>query len=693
MTLLFYDCETYCETPIKNGTHRYAEDVEITIVTWAVDDGPVFVEDMTLEGRAQGLAGLPPQLRRLLEDPAVTVVIQNSGFDRTVMRHAWGFDLPAERVHDTMVQALTHGLPGGLDRLCEIMKVDVDKAKDKAGKALIQLFCKPRAKNVKVRRATRQTHPVEWSRFLDYAASDIHAMRELYRKLPNWNYKGAERDLWILDQKINDRGVAVDVDLAEAAIHAVGHAQQGLRQEISDATDGEIRSAAKRDQLLKYILEEHGIELPDMKASTLERRLADPELSEGVKQLIRIRLQASTTSTTKYAALMRGVSTLDHRLKGTLQFCGASRTGRWAGRLFQPQNLPRPDMKADDVDLGIEALKMGCADLLYPNVMKLTSNAVRGCLVAPAGKKLVIADLANIEGRVAAWLTGEHWKLKAFAEYDAGTGADLYKLAYAKSFNILPEEVDSKQRQIGKVQELALGYEGGVGAFVTFVMTYKLDLDEMADAAFETLPGSAIGQAKHMLAWRKKKGLTTYGLDDRVFIVCEAFKALWREAHPATSSYWSELNDAAIMAVETPGQTIQCRRLKLRRDGAWLRMGLPSGRVLCYAAPEVKGGKLSYQGVNQYTRKWQRLGTYGGKLFENACQAVARDVMADRMPAIEDEGYEIVATIHDELVCEALDTSAYKHEALSALMATNPAWAEGLPLAAAGFETKRYRKD
>lgn len=693
MTILFLDTETFCETPLKHGVHRYAETVEITVVSWAEDDGPVFVEDLTLNPE------LPPRLRQLLEDPEVLIVIQNSGFDRTVIRHAWGIDIDPGRIHDTMVQALSHGLPGGLDALCTVMSIPTDQAKDKAGKALIQLFCKPRPVNAKVRRADRRTHPVEWARFLGYAGSDILAMRALFHKLPKWNYdRDAQsnaavtgHELWQLDQKINDRGVAVDTELAEAAVAAVKIAQQKLKDRVWGLTAGEVASAAKRDQLLKYILAEYGIELPDMKAATLERRLADPDLDEGVKELIRIRLASSTTSTTKYAALLRGVSS-DGRLRGTLQFCGASRTGRWAGRLFQPQNMPRPDMKAEDIELGIDALKLGCADLT-DNVMKMTSNAIRGCLVAPPGKKLVIADLANIEGRVAAWLSGEDWKLQAFRDYDAGTGADLYRLAYAKSFNIRPENVDGKQRQIGKVQELALGYEGGVGAFVTFVMTYKLDLDEMAEAAWDTLPGQALHQAKIMLAWRRKKGLTTYGLDDKVFIVCEAFKALWREAHPETSSYWKELNDAAIRAVENPGVTIVCRRLKFRRDGAWLRMGLPSGRVLCYAAPEIKNGSLTYMGLNQYTRKWGRQHTYGGKVFENACQGVARDVMADRMPLIDSLGYEIVTTIHDELVCETPDDDLFTSERLSVLMATNPSWAEGLPLAAAGFETKRYRKD
>ncbi|EMS7588382.1 DNA polymerase, partial [Salmonella enterica subsp. enterica serovar Newport] len=203
-------------------------------------------------------------------------------------------------------------------------------------------------------------------------------------------------------------------------------------------------------------------------------------------ELLAIRLQASTTSTSKYKSLMKGVSS-DGRLRGTLQFCGASRTGRWAGRLFQPQNLPRPSLEQEQIDEGIEALKAGCADLLFDNIMELTSSALRGCIMAPEGKKLVVSDLSNIEGRKLAWLAGEQWKLDAFREYDEGTGPDLYKLAYARAFNISPDNVDKYQRQIGKVMELGLGFGGGVAAFLTFALVYGLDLDELANAALPNI--------------------------------------------------------------------------------------------------------------------------------------------------------------------------------------------------------------
>ncbi len=371
--ILWLDLETYCPVPIKNGTHAYAEQVEIIVFAWALNDGPVHVEDVAANP-------LSNKLCKLLNDQSVKLIAHNSHFDRTVLRHAlpkMGLDiqLPIERWEDTMVQALSHSLPGSLDALCEIFKIDQDKAKDKAGKQLIQLFCKPRPANQKLRRATGETHPLEWARFLDYAKNDILAMRELHKKIPKWNYRGAELALWHLDQKINDRGVCIDLELVKAAIEAVDKAQKGLAKRTVALTDGEVQAATQRDAMLKHILEAHGVSLPDMQKSTLERRINDDSLPLAVRELLAIRLQASTTSTAKYAALAKGVSS-DGRLRGTLQFNGASRTGRWAGRLFQPQNLPRPTLKQDVIDEGIETLKIGCADMFYENVMELTSSAI-----------------------------------------------------------------------------------------------------------------------------------------------------------------------------------------------------------------------------------------------------------------------------------------------------------------------------
>ncbi|HHA3765160.1 TPA: DNA polymerase, partial [Acinetobacter baumannii] len=411
-----------------------------------------------------------------------------------------------------------------------------------------------------------------------------------------------------------------------------------------------------------------------------------------VRELLAIRLQASTTSTAKYTALAKGVSS-DGRLRGTLQFNGASRTGRWAGRLFQPQNLPRPTLKQDVIDEGIETLKIGCADMFYENVMELTSSAIRGCIQAPEGKKLVVADLSNIEGRALAWLAGETWKIKAFYDFDAGKGHDLYKLAYAKSFGVSPEEVDKEQRQVGKVQELALGYEGGVGAFLTFAAAYGLDLDDMAAQAFDSIDPSIMSEAIRAWEWHKKEKRTTFGLKKNTWLVCDSFKRSWRYAHPNISAWWNELRVAAINAINNPDKPFPCRKVIFIKKGSWLYIKLPSGRFLCYPGAKADDNRISYMGNNQYTRKWERLYTYGGKFAENITQAVARDVLGHNMPLIDSSGYEIDLSVHDEVITEADDVPEYNHEHLSSLLATNPEWALDLPLAAAGFESYRYKKD
>ncbi|MCT1423733.1 DNA polymerase [Klebsiella aerogenes] len=684
--ILWGDLETYCEIPINNGTHAYAEGAEVMLFAWAIGDEPVSVWDLT--------AGepIPGPLFKAITDPDTLLYFHNSHFDRTVLRHTLPrLAPPVERWRDTMVQALAHSLPGALAALCEVLGVPQDKAKDKEGKSLIQLFCKPRPKNSKLRRATSKTHPVEWQRFVAYAGLDIEAMREVYKRLPKWNYQGTELALWHRDQWINDRGVCMDVQLAQAAIEAVDLEQKRLAKRTQVMTDGEVQAATQRDAMIKHIVESYGVELPDMQRSTLERRIADPDLPSPVKELLAIRLQASTTSTSKYKSLMKGISS-DGRLRGTLQFCGASRTGRWAGRLFQPQNLPRPTLEQERIDEGIEALKSGCADLLFDNVMELTSSALRGCIMAPAGKKLVVSDLSNIEGRKLAWLAGEQWKLAAFRQYDEGTGPDLYKLAYAKAFNITSEDVTKYQRQIGKVMELGLGFGGGVAAFLTFALVYGLDLEELATAAMPNIPRDVQREAK---SWYDEsvKRKATYGLSERVFIACDSLKRLWRRAHPKTCDFWYQLERTVRAAIATPAKTLYCGYLKVRRDGAWLRIQLPSGRALCYPSPSIEKGNITYMGINSYSRKWQRLKTYGGKLVENVTQAAARDVLAGNMPLIEDAGYSIVLTVHDEVICEAPDTDDYTDAALSSLLSTNPEWAPDIPLNAGGFEAYHYRKD
>jgi DNA polymerase len=294
------------------------------LFAFALGDGPVSVWDCT-----DLTTDMPAALRDALADPHILVFAHNSSFDRTVMRHAMPHQTPPiPRWRDTMVQAFAHGLPGALGTLCDILKVPTDKSKDKEGRKFIQLFCKPRPTSSKLRRATRETHPAEWARFVEYAALDIHAMREVHKRLPTWNYSGSELALWHLDQTINDRGVAIDMDLVRGAIAAVDIAQADLAERTATMTDGQLASTTQRNATLNYIADTHGVLVDDLQMATVERMVNDSETAPELRALLEIRLQASTSSTSKYKALLKGANS-DDRIRGLLQFDGASRTGRW----------------------------------------------------------------------------------------------------------------------------------------------------------------------------------------------------------------------------------------------------------------------------------------------------------------------------------------------------------------------------
>jgi DNA polymerase len=349
------------------------------------------------------------------------------------------------------------------------------------------------------------------------------------------------------------------------------------------------------------------------------------------------------------------------------------------------------------IEAGIEAINADCEDLLYDDVMRLTRNTIRGSIIAPPGKKLVVSDLANIEGRGGAWFGGEEWKLQAFRDFDAapeGEGIDLYKLSYAAAFNIDVKDVDDKQqRQIGKVMELMLQYEGGVGAFITGAATYRIDLEDMTRRVIGTLPADVMSEARGLYDFMVKKNRSTFGLPVDTYLVCDSLKRLWRRRHPGIVSLWKDMKLAAIQAICIPGATVDCRKFKMRRDGTWLRIMLPSGNYLCYPSIDYSNDKISYMGMNQYTRKWSRIYTYGGKFFENANQSFAGDLLRYRWHEIEDYGYELVLTVYDENVTEAPQSPEFNAEHLSSLMVPEIPYAVGLPLAAKGYEAQRYRKD
>lgn len=688
----FLDLETFSAIPLKNGTFKYSEQSEILLFAYALEDEEVRVWDITSDDQ------MPGDLYKILYSEDIELWFHNVQFDRTIFESSvfggssWPVINP-NRWRCTMTQAMCHGLPGSLDKLCEIFKLDADVAKDKRGKQLINMFCKPQPEKQKIRRKTRKTHPAEWAEFVDYAKSDIRAMRVLIDKMPKWNYPNHEFELklWQMSNEMNREGVHVDLELAAKAIEATDLEQTKLGRQISETTNGEVERATQRDKLLEFILKEHGISLPDMKGATLERLLGT-DLPAGVRELLNIRLAASTSSVSKYKRVMDSTNN-DGYLRGLIQFSGAGRTGRDAGRLFQPQNLMRPTLKNKEIENGIDAIKAGCVDLVTGNVMELCANAMRGVIIAPPGSKLVVADLSNIEGRVIAWLAGEDWKLQAFRDFDKGEGPDLYCASYGKAFGVDPSEIgkDDIRRQVGKTLELACGFGGGVGSFLTFATAFNLDLAKLTSGL--SLPADVEKECEKFWDWSIDTERSTYGLPKEVFVACDGLKRLWRRAHPNIVSLWARAQHNFEAATDNPDIVLKVGHCSFLRKGNWLRIILPSGRSLSYPSPRIDDkGKLSFMGINQFNRKWQRVNTYGGKTVENMTQAVARDAFKATYLDIVAAGYSLRLPVHDENITYAPDDARYNAFNLSGIMAMKIAWAEGLPLAAAGFEALRYRK-
>ncbi|QNO11603.1 DNA polymerase [Escherichia phage vB_EcoS_fFiEco02] len=733
MSYLYLDFETFSEADLKKvGSYAYAEHptTEVLICTYAFDDEPVRVWDCTDGSDMPG--DLHRALRRLVKPNSRIKMVWHNGsmFDRLIMKHCWGFDIPVSNTIDTMIWAFRHALPGSLDALCEVLGVSADNAKDKRGKALIQRFSKPTPKNYKIRRYTAETHPDEWALFIKYAVSDITAMREVFHKLPRWGNSEFEDRVLELDQLINDRGFKVDVALAEAAIEAVEKHKAQLQEEAQRKYGGSLTG---KDFLpiLRELAPAHRIH--NAQKSTLNDLLADDDLPDDARTIIEMRLGAASTASTKYNPLLLGRSS-DDRRRGCLQYGGAKRTLRWAGKGFQPQNLARGYYHDDELGKGISALLKGRAHRRF-DVAKLTASTVRSCIIPEVGHKFVVADYSNVEGRGLAWLAGEETALDTFR-----AGLDIYCVTAGKMFGMDPDDIKKnfkEIRQIGKACELGLGYEGGVGAFVTFTKNLGLDLIEMAKTMDGTFPDhiwsatargyewARIQEAKRPPHPGEKDDRPSYILDKKVWRTCDAIKRMWRESHPETVAFWRDIKDGILAAVRNPGREFWAGA-HLRRNGErairiwrtvefdssgrkvpgwWLCMELPSGRILSYPGIGVsvtketdEDGRVStnvrikYQGENQLTRQWTTLYTHGGKACENIVQALCRDLLAYAMINVEGGGYPIVLSVHDELVCETPDTPYYTVAELEKLMCALPEWAEGFPLVAEGQELKRYAK-
>lgn len=723
MSYLFLDFETFSEADLKKvGSYAYAEHptTEVLICTYAFDDEPVRVWDCADGSDMPG--DLHRALRRLVKPNSRIKVVWHNGsmFDRLIMKHCWGFDIPVSNTIDTMIWAFRHALPGSLDALCEVLGVSADNAKDKRGKALIQRFSKPTPKNYKIRRYTAETHPDEWALFIKYAVSDITAMREVFHKLPRWGNSEFEDRVLELDQLINDRGFKVDVALAEAAIEAVEKHKAQLQEEAKRKYGGSLTG---KDFLpiLRELAPAHRIH--NAQKSTLNDLLADNDLPDDARTIIEMRLGAASTASTKYNPLLLGRSS-DDRRRGCIQYGGAKRTLRFAGKGFQPQNLARGYYHDEELDKGISALLKGRAHRRF-DVAKLTASTVRSCIIPEAGHKFVVADYSNVEGRGLAWLAGEDDLIEVFVN-----GVDVYKKLASTVFNVSYDDVTKDQRQIAKAMVLGLGYAGGVGAFVTFAKNLGLDLNDMTNTLAGTFPDhiwaatargyewARIQEAKRPPRPGEKDDRPSYILDKKVWRTCDALKRMYREANPAIVQLWRDIEDAAMAAIRNPGKefTAGPRGVKFSRNvetdnngnkvaGWWLRMTLPSGRVMSYPGVGLsvsketdEDGKVStnvrikYQGENQLTRQWGFQYTYSGKLVENCTQALCRDLLANALLNVEANGYPIVLHVHDEVICEVPDTPEYTVSELERLMCELPDWAEGFPLVAEGQELKRYAK-
>lgn len=732
---LFIDHESFSAADLKKqGSYAYAEhpSTEIMLTTYAFDEGPVLCWDSTDGSKMP--EDLRKGLRRVQRHKAKIVGANYLLFDRLLLRNCWGMDIDPRDILDTMVMAFRHSLPGSLAMQCEVLQIDDSLAKDKRGKALIQRFCKPTPKNYKVRRYSRETHPAEWAEFIEYARSDITAMREVFYAMPDWGNIEFENTVLAIDQRINDRGFFVDTALANAAIDAVKQHKIELQQEASDKWGAGL-TGAEFLPTLRELAPAH--EILNAQKSTLNDLLADDDLPDDARTIIEMRLGASSTASTKYNPLLLGLSG-DGRRRGCLQYGGASRTLRFAGKGFQPQNLARGYFSGEELETGIKMLLKGRAHWAF-DVAKLTASTVRSCIIPEPGKQLVVADYSNVEGRGLAWLAGEETALETFR-----SGLDIYCVTAGKMFGMEPDYIKKNRkdlRQIGKTCELALGYSGGVGAFVNMAKVTGLDLHGMAEMMKGTFPdpiwaGAKKGYEYARIQEKNKKGFggqkaerPSYDLPKNVWLTCDSIKRMWRESHPATIRFWRELEDGAMAAIKNPGKSYWAgaevredgrKAIKITRtrgkDGSpgwWLKLEMPSGRILSYPGigisieKHVEGPddwgiseshrieyreRIRYMGVNQTTRQWGKQYTYSGKLCENLCQAFCRDLLANALITVEEAGWPIILHIHDEIVTEVPDTDEYSEKELERLMCILPVWAKGFPLAAEGQRLKRYAK-
>lgn len=652
MNVLNIDIETFSSVDIKNGgLYKYVQspDFEIILFAYSADGGAVEVIDL-----AQGET-LPQEVAHALFDGSVEKRAYNAPFEWYCLSKHFGRYLPLEQWSCTMFHGLYCGYPAGLAAIGKAIGLPQDKQKMSAGAALIRKFCIPR-KPTKTDARTRilpSHEPEKWKLFKEYCRQDVVTEMSIKSILEPYPIPEQERRLWILDQQINLWGVRVDKDLVDGALYCSNAVTAELTEEAK-AISG-LDNPKSVQQLTKWLEEETGEEIDNLRKGTVSEMIGSME--EGTaKRMLEIRQELSKTSVRKYTAMENAMGT-DGRIRGLLQMYGANRTGRWAGRLVQVQNLPRNYL--DTLELARDLVKSKDVEMLkliYGNVPDTLSQLIRTAFIPSKGTKFYVSDFSAIEARVIAWLAGEQWRLDVFR-----THGKIYEASASAMFGVPIERIKKGNeeyalRQKGKVAELALGYQGGTGAL----------------------------KAMGALAM----GLHEEELPDIV--------KRWRASNKRIVDLWYQIDNASLNCVMTGGAQ-SAAKCVFRMEGHFMTIELPSGRKLYYPSPvlkENKFGKLAihYQGLEQNTKKWTEIGTYGGKLTENIVQAVARDCLAVALERVSAAGFNVVMHIHDEIVAEHEKGDGVLDE-MNALLGQPIPWADGLLLKGDGFVSDFYKKE
>lgn len=652
---LLIDLETYSSADItKTGAFKYAEapDFEILLLACAWDDGPVQVIDMTdrepvTDERTAAKAAALASVVAGITDPDIVKVAHNSAFERACLTRYLGRDLPPEEWEDTMILAAMNGLPLSLDAAGAALELRDQKIRE--GTALISYFCKPCKPTIANggRTRNRPEHaPDKWERFKAYCKRDVEVEQAIYRRLRSFPVTDFERKVWALDARINERGVRIDTGLVAAAIAQNEAFTTRRMAEMRRLTGLENPNSVAQ---LKDWLETAGMSADSLNKTAVQE-LKDKAADPTTRRVLELRQQLGKTSVTKYEAMQSAVCA-DGRVRGLLQYYGAGRTGRWAGRLVQVQNLPQNHLAG--LGLVRELVRerdLETLELCFDSVPDVLSQLIRTAFVAGEGNIFHVADYSAIEARVIAYLAGEKWRMDVFR-----SGGDIYCSSASAMFRVpvVKHGVNGHLRQKGKIAELACGYGGGVGALRAFG----------AD----------------------KMGLTEEEMQDIV--------TQWRAASPAIPRFWRDAESAAVRAINNPGRTttVPCG-VKYRRDGDALRCRLPSGRILSYWDARLDtDGSICFMGQNQTTRRWEKTGTWGGKLVENIVQAYARDCLAVAMVRLAEEGWKICFHVHDEVIVEAPIGTSW--EQVAEVMGRPIDWAPGLLLRGDGYSTPFYKKD